>query len=147
MNIVAAIFAGVAGTAAMTVLMMMAPKMGMPEMDVMSMLGSMVSQDAGRAKAIGAVIHFMMGAVFGIVYALLWSLGLGGVSILWGLIFGAVHGLAAGVMMPMMTRMMQPATAGAPSENASGGVSMMMGLLMGHMLFGLVVALIYGALL
>jgi len=147
MNIFAAIFAGFTGTAAMTMLMIMAPKMGMPEMDVMGMLGSMFTQDAGRAKAIGAVIHFMMGAVFAIAYALAWSFGLGSVSALWGLIFGAVHGLVAGVTMPMMTRMMQPATAGASSESSTGGGSMMMGMMMGHIVFGVVVALVYGALL
>lgn len=59
----------------------------------------------------------------------------------------AVHGLAAGVTMPMMTRAMQPATAGASSENSTGGGPMMMGVLTGHMVFGLVVALVYSALL
>lgn len=150
MNVLAALIAGLVGTAAMTLLMMLAPRMGMPKMDVMGMLGSMVSQDAGRARLIGAVMHFMMGMVFAVVYALLWSLGIGSASALWGLIFGAVHGLGAGVMMPVMTRVMPSpvSSAGVATASASpSGMSGMPGLLMGHMVFGLVVALVYGAML
>ncbi len=147
MNVLAAIVAGLIGTAAMTGLMLMAPKMGMPEMDVMGVLGSMFSQDKGQAKRIGAIIHFMMGAIFAIGYALLWSLGLGSVNVLWGLIFGALHGIGAGVAMPMMAKVMQPATAGAPVENEQSGPMMMGGLVMGHLVFGLVVALVYGILI
>ncbi|NUQ36286.1 MAG: hypothetical protein HUU23_00505 [Caldilineales bacterium] len=144
MNVFAAVIAGLVGTAAMTLLMMLAPAMGMPKMDVMGMLGSMVSRDAGRARGIGAVMHFMMGVVFALIYAFLWSQGIGAAAVIWGLIFGLVHGIVAGVMMPMMSRMMPSSATGAASS--SGGMAGLMGLVMGHLVFGLIVALVYAAL-
>jgi len=55
------------------------------------------------------------------------------------LIFGAVHGVVAMVMIPVVMRM-HP----RPTQMESGGM-MVVGLLMGHMAFGLVVALTYAA--
>lgn len=136
-----AIIAGLVGTAVMTALMYMAPRMGMPEMDIMGMLGTMVTADEGPAKPIGAVMHFMMGAIFAVIYALLWANVLGAATWLWGLIFGAVHGIIAIVTMPMMVRM-HPRL-----PEMAMGPPMMAGLLMGHLVFGLVVVLVYGALL
>jgi hypothetical protein len=82
------------------------------------------------------MIHFMMGAVFALIHALLWSLGLGSATWLWGLLFGAVQGVVAIVMMPMMMRM----NPNAPEM--AGGPLVMVGQLMGHMVYGLVVALV-----
>ncbi len=66
MNFVAAIVAGLVGTAAMTILMMLAPMMGMPKMDIVGMLGGMFTTNQGSAKLTGLVIHFMMGVIFAI---------------------------------------------------------------------------------
>jgi hypothetical protein len=55
------------------------------------------------------------------------------------LIFGAIHGVVTMVMMPVMMKM-HPRP---PQMN--GGLLMMVGLLIGHMVFGLVVALTYAA--
>jgi hypothetical protein len=77
MNVVGAIVAGLAGTAAMTMLMYVAPLMGMPKMDIVRMLGSMFTSARGMATGqgtvsgsnegltigLGLMIHFMMGAV------------------------------------------------------------------------------------
>ena len=139
MNIVGAIVAGLAGTAAMTVLMYLAPMMGLPKMDIIGMLGSMFTSNKGTATILGLVAHFLMGGIFAIIYALLWSLGIGSPTWLWGLIFGAVHGVVAIVTMPLMARM-HP----RPPE-MDGGMLTMLGQLMGHMVYGLVVALVYAA--
>ena len=140
LNVIGAIIAGLVGTAVMTLLMMIAPKMGMPKMDIMGMLGSMFTENETSARAIGAVVHFMMGAIFGIIYALLWGLGIGQITVLWGIIFGIVHAIIVIVVMPMMMRM-HP----RPPEMA-GGPMVSIGQLMGHAVFGIVVALVYGAL-
>lgn len=139
MDLVGAIIAGLVGTAVMTALMMTAPSMGLPKMDIIGLLGSMVSEDEGQARLIGTVMHFAMGSIFAIVYALLWSSGIGAVSWLWGIIFGLVHGVIVAVVMPMMLNM-HP----RPPQ-LEGGAGMLMGMLAGHVLFGLVVALVYGA--
>lgn len=139
MDWIGAIIAGLAGTAAMTVLMYVAPLMGMPKMDIIGMLGSMFTTSEGAAKALGLVIHFMMGVLFAIIYALIWSFGLGSATWLWGLIFGAIHGIGAIVVIPQAMRM-HP----RPPEMA-GGTLAMVGQLMAHLVYGLVVALVYAA--
>ncbi len=139
MSIVGAVVAGVVGTFVMTLLMKAAPMMGMPKMDIIGMLGSMFSEDEGTATIIGLVVHFMMGIVFAIVYALAWSVGIGSVSWLWGAIFGVIHAVVVIGTMPMMMRM-HPRP---PSMEA--GPMTMAGQLMGHIVFGIVVALTYAA--
>lgn len=140
MNLLNAILSGLAGTLIMTALMYMAPAMGMPKMDIIGMLGTMFTPNQGAARVMGTVAHFMMGAVFAILYALLWNLGIGSSTWLWGVIFGAAHGVIAMLTMPMMVKM-HP----RPPKMDSGAM-MMVGLLAGHMVFGLVVALTYSAL-
>lgn len=140
MNIISAILASFAGTLAMTALMYVAPAMGMPKMDIIGMLGTMFTSNQGTARVMGVVAHFMMGAVFAIIYALLWSLGIGSPTWLWGLIFGAVHGVVTMVMIPMMMKIHPRPT------QMDNGPKMMVGMLAAHMFFGLVVALTYGAL-
>lgn len=139
MNIFGSIVAGLLGTLVMTLLMYMAPRMGMPKMDIIGMLGTMFTASEGIARILGTLAHFMMGVIFAIIYALLWSLGIGSPTWLWGLIFGAVHGVVAAVMMPVMTKM-HP----RPPQMESGPM-LVVGLLMGHLVFGLVVALTYAA--
>ena len=131
----------------MTMVMMMAPKMGMPKMDIVGMLGSMFSAESNRM--VGMIMHFMMGIVFAIIYALLWNAGIGTVSLLWGAIFGMVHWLISGVMMGGMSMMhagVKAGTVNAPGVymTNNGGMMAFMGGLIGHVIFGLVVALVYG---
>ena len=147
MNVLGAIAAGIVGTIVMTMVMMMAPKMGMPKMDIVGMLGSMFSADGNRM--VGMVMHFMMGIVFAIVYALLWNAGIGTVNLLWGAIFGMGHWLISGVMMGGMSVMhagVKAGTVNAPGVYMTNNDGMMafMGGLIGHVIFGLVVALVYG---
>jgi uncharacterized membrane protein YagU involved in acid resistance len=105
MNLFNAILSGLAGTLVMTALMYMAPAMGMPKMDIIGMLGTMFTPNQGTARLMGIIAHFMMGAVFAIIYALLWGLGIGSPIWLWGVIFGAGHGVVAMLTMPMMVKM------------------------------------------
>ncbi|MDF1501268.1 MAG: hypothetical protein P1P76_12445 [Anaerolineales bacterium] len=139
MDILGSIIAGLVGTLLMTLLMYMAPSMGMPKMDIIGMLGTMFTSGERAARALGTVMHFMMGAVFGIAYAFLWNVGVGSPTWVWGLIFGAGHTVVALLTMPLMMGM-HP----RPPEMESGP-RMMLGSLMGHLVFGLVVALVYQA--
>ena len=139
MNVLGAIVAGLAGTAVMTVLMYVAPMMGMPKMDIAGMLGTMFVSKRQTAMILGMIMHFMAGVIFALVYALLWSLGLGSATWWWGLIFGAVHGIIAIIMIPIIMRM-------HPREpEMAGGPMAIVGQLMGHLAYGLVVALVYAA--
>ncbi len=147
MNILGAIIAGIIGTLVMTMVMMAAPQMGMPKMDIVGMLGSMFSAKSNRM--LGMVMHFMMGVIFAIVYALLWNAGIGTVGLLWGAVFGAGHWLVTGVMMGGMSMMhagVKAGTVNAPGlfMTNNGGMMAFIGGLMGHVIFGLVVAFVYG---
>ena len=113
--------------------------MGMPKVDIIAMLGTMFTNSKTISTIIGVMAHLMMGLVFAFIYALLWSFGIGSPTWLWGLIFGAVHGLVLYVIMPMLNRM-HP----RPVE-MEGSPKLVMGMLMVHMLFGLVVALVYAS--
>jgi len=147
MNFIGAIIAGLAGTVVMTTVMAMAPRMGMPKMDIVGMLGSMFNPAGNRS--LGLVMHLMMGVVFAIIYALLWNAGVGAVNWLWGVIFGAVHWLVTGMMMagiPMMHAGIKAGKVEAPGAfmMKEGGIMAFMGGLIGHMVFGLVVVLVFG---
>ncbi|MBI3159434.1 MAG: hypothetical protein HYZ26_07535 [Chloroflexi bacterium] len=149
MNIIAAVIAGLVGTAALSLLMVMAPKMGMPRMAIWDMLGTMFSKEGNTA--LGWILHFMMGVVFAIVYAVIWNSGIGAATALSGLTFGAVHWLAVGLIMggmPMMHAGIQAGTVAAPGlyMTRNGGLMAFMGGLVGHLVYGLVVALVYAAL-
>ncbi len=152
MNIIGAIVAGLAGTIAMTVLMMIAPMMGMPKMDIPGMLGSMFS--AKGNTVLGYVMHLMNGVIFAIIYALIWSTGFlptnltGGV--VGGLALGLAHWIIVGLLFAMVPIMHAGIKAGevkAPGLYMTnmGGTMGFIGGMMGHLLFGLVVGVVYAA--
>jgi uncharacterized membrane protein YagU involved in acid resistance len=149
MNILSAVIAGVVASLVFSIILAMAPKMGMPKMDIVSLLGSMFS--AKTNLALGWMMHLMMGIVFALIYAFLWSSGISGATWLGGLIFGAVQWLAVGVVMGMMPMMHVGIKSGAVQAPGmwmtnNGGVMAFMGGLVGHMIFGIVIALVYAAL-
>ena len=130
LNIKKAIVAGLAGTAVMTALMLMAPMMGMPPMNIGKMLGSMM----GGITTLGWVAHFMIGTVLAVIYAALFASRLPGPPALRGMLFGLAPWLLAQVaVMPMM---------GAGFFSGSAVVAS--GSLMGHLVFGAVVGAVYG---
>ena len=149
MNILSAVVAGVVATLVFTMILVMAPKIGMPKMDIVSLLGSMFS--AKSNLVLGWTMHLMMGVVFALVYASIWSLGFGAATWGIGLIFGAIHWLIVGMVMGMIPMVHVGIKSGAVQApglwmTKNGGVMAFMGGLVGHMIFGAVVALTYAAL-
>lgn len=120
--------AGFIATVAMTVLMMVAPIMGMPKMDIGAMLGGMM----GASSTIGWIMHFVIGIVFAIGYVLLLNnkLPIRG-NVTRGAVYGVIVFVFAQIMMMVMAKMeFMPAP---PSE---GMLVMMFGSLMGHLVYG-----------
>lgn len=149
MNILSAAIAGFVATIVFTMILMMAPKMGMPKMDIVSLLGSMFS--AKSNPVLGWTMHLMMGVVFALVYAFIWSLGFGAATWGIGLIFGVVHWLIVGMIMGMIPMLHAGIKSGAVKAPGlwmtnNGGVMAFMGGLVGHAIFGAVTALVYAAL-
>ena len=67
-----AIIAGIVGTGVMTLVMAMGSMMGMG-MDIPKMLGAMFFPAGAAARLSGLILHFMMGAIFFIIYAALFD--------------------------------------------------------------------------
>ena len=149
MNILNAVIAGVVASIVFSFILAMAPKMGIPKMDIVDLLGSMFS--ARTNQALGWTMHLMMGIVFALIYALLWSSGISAATWVGGLIFGAVQWLVVGMVMGMMPMMHVGIKSGAVKAPGlwmtnEGGRMAFMGGLIGHMIFGIVIALVYSAL-
>ena len=148
MNIPGAVIAGLVGTVVFSMVLVMGPRMGMPRMDLMGMLGSMFG---GENRLLGWALHFMMGVVFGLVYAFLWSKGILAPTLIGGLVFGTVHWLVVGMIMGMIPLMhvgIQQGKVMAPGlwMTNNGGMLAFFGGLVGHLAFGAVVALVYSLL-
>jgi uncharacterized membrane protein YagU involved in acid resistance len=125
-----AVLAGLAGTAAMTVLMLMAPMMGMPPMNIGAMLGSVM----GGNVILGWVAHFMIGVVLALGYAAVFASRLSGSPAVRGALYSLLPWLMAQVIvMPMMGMGL-----------FSGSMVAAGGSLMGHLVYGVVLGLVYG---
>jgi len=122
---------------AMLLLIYAGPLLGLPRIDVVSSLGSLAAPNKQDAVTLGGAIHFTVGILFAIIYATLWSVGIGSPTWWWGLIFGAIHGLLVIVMLLLAMRRYPPL-----SEIISG-LPVMIAILLNHIVFGVVVALVY----
>lgn len=133
-KILKALIAGVIGTAAMTAVMKVAPMMGMPKMDPAAMLSMMM----GFPLMVGWMMHFIIGIVFALAYALLFMGAVRKVKspVLKGVLFGLAAFVFAQVVMGIMGAMM----GGMPPMEGSM-MLMAIGSIMGHVVFGIVVAL------
>ncbi len=146
MNVIGAVIAGLVGTLAISLVMRMAPMMGLPKMDIVDMLSSMFTAHGNRILGWG--LHFMMGVVFALVYTFLFSVGIGAPTATVGLVFGTVHWLVVGLVMlgvPMMHAGIRAGAASAPGAYMTNqrGPMAFVGGLVGHMVFGVIVALVY----
>jgi hypothetical protein len=132
-----AIIAGSTGRMAMLLLIYGGPLIGLPRIDVVSMLGSLAAPNKQDAVTLGGAIHFSMGILFAIIYVALWSIGIGRPLWWWGIIFGAFHGLLVIVLLFTVTRKY-------PQLSESfNGFSVIVAILLDHIVFGVIVSLVY----
>jgi len=125
------VLAGLIGTLIMTIVMMIAPMMGMPKMSPPKMLAEML----GMPIFVGWIMHFMIGIVFAFAYTYL-HLFKHKISNVWlkGVVFGIIAFVFAQVMMRVMGMMM-------PIPKMEGSMVLMaIESLMGHIIFGMAVA-------
>jgi uncharacterized membrane protein YagU involved in acid resistance len=139
-----ALLAGFAATIVMSLIMVMAPLMGMPKMDVPAMLGSMLSAAPATpgepAWLIGLFIHLIIGTAFlSVIYAFISGHLPTSSATAKGAIFGVLVWLISQVMvMPMMG-------AGLFSSSTPSPTATLMGSLIGHLVYGGIVGSLYGA--
>ncbi len=125
-----AALAGIIGTVMMTVVgLYAAPMMGMPPMNPAEMLAGQM----GGSMVMGWIAHFMIGVILAELYAVVAG-SLPGPVVVRGALYGLAPWLLLQVaVMPMM---------GMPFF--SGSMSMAMGSLPGHIIYGGVVGAVYG---
>lgn len=124
---------GIAGTAVMTLVMFIAPMMGMPKMNPAAMLSMMM----GFPLSIGWIMHFMIGIIFALTYAFFFIKVVRKISN--NILKGAIFGLAAFIFAQMAMAMMGAMLGGMPPM-AGSMMLMMIGSIVGHVIFGIVVA-------
>ena len=98
MSVVGALAGGVIGTVVLTTILRAAGEFGLTRVDLPFLLGTAVTADRSRAKAIGYLAHFGFGLLFSFAYALVF-LAIGRSGWLLGAVLGLVHGLFAGTAL------------------------------------------------
>lgn len=128
------VLGGIVGTAVMTLVMFIAPMMGMPEMNPPQMLSMMT----GLPLTVGWIMHFMIGVIFASGYTFLLKKAVRkiGSHVLKGTIFGFAVFVFAQIMMAIMGGLI----GGMPSMEGSM-ILVMIGSITGHIVYGIVVAL------
>lgn len=149
-NIIRALLAGLAGTVAFTALIYAGPSMGLPRMDIATMLGTMFVANPGAAFAPGLAMHLMIGLVLALGYAFLFAHWLPGRPWLRGALYGLVPwAMMMVVVLPMLGLVHPLVRAGmmpAPGLFLSGMGTVMapLGGLIGHLVYGAVLGAVYG---
>jgi hypothetical protein len=83
------------GTIVLTTLLRAASELGWTRMDIPFLLGTALTKDRVRAKALGYALHFVFGLLFALAYYAVFRV-VGHSGFLLGAGFGLVHALFAG---------------------------------------------------
>jgi uncharacterized membrane protein YagU involved in acid resistance len=138
-----AIKAGLIAWVVFTLVLYMAPLMGVPKMDVPAMLGGMFGLNS---LALGWVMHLMIGVVLALIYAYWFADVAGGAPWVRGLTFGMLPWLAMMVVIAPMLPVVNPMLAKMPPGVflANMGIMASVGSLIGHLIWGAVLGAVYG---
>ena len=125
------ILAGVIGTALMSLVMFVAPMMGIPKMSPPDMLAGMT----GMPIIVGWVMHFMIGIIFAFAYTYLFAPKVKISNLfLKGAVFGFVVFIFAQIMLAIMGVML-------PIPKMEGSIMLIMtGSIIGHIIYGMAVS-------
>lgn len=138
MNVRRAVVAGIVATAIVTALWLVEPYLGLPKLAVGSMLSSPLATVTAYVQispAVGWAIHVVVGIALAMIYAGWLVDWLPGSPLVRGILYGcAVFVVAQLTFMPLVG-------AGVFSR---GDVPLLVGSLIGHVIYGGLVGLIYG---
>jgi hypothetical protein len=152
MTIWGALAGGFVGTLVLTTLLRAASALGLTRVDLPFLLGTALTGDRVRAKAIGYGLHFIVGLAFALVYlAIFAAIGHSGWWL--GAAFGLLHGLFAvtalvSTLLPLVhPRMATPLSAAGSSALLEPPGFMMLNYgartplvtLVGHIAYGAIV--------
>ena len=94
MSVWGAVAGGFVGTLVLTTGLVTASELRLTRVDLPFLLGTMLVGDRTRAKAVGYLLHFLMGQVFALVYYGVFA-AIGEAGWLLGALFGLLHGVFA----------------------------------------------------
>ncbi|HET9671715.1 MAG TPA: hypothetical protein VFQ40_02565 [Actinomycetota bacterium] len=150
MSLLGALAGGLLGTFVLTTVLRTASELGLTRVDLPFLLGTAVTRDRGRAKAIGYVAHFGFGLLFSAAYAVFF-LVVDASGWLLGALLGLAHGLFAGtalvnVLLPVVhPRMGKPWTDARTSPLIEPPGFMMLNYGAGTPIVSLIAHVLYGA--
>jgi hypothetical protein len=119
MSVLGAIAGGFAGTLVLTTALRAGNELNLTRIDLPFLLGTAFSENRTRAKAIGYVLHFVVGMAFALTYyAIFLAIDQSGWWL--GALFGLVHGLFSGtaltnILLPLVHPRMGTSSTAAPS--------------------------------
>ncbi len=147
------VLAGILGTALMTLAIVAGRLMGLAT-DMVRVLGLFFVPETRpkQVYALGLVVHFLFGAFFGIIYAILLTVTgaafFVGAAAAYGAVFGAAHGAALGLALgalpavhPRMGSGQVLAPPGFFGRNI--GLGMPVGLILLHIVYGVAASVFY----
>jgi hypothetical protein len=89
-----ALAGGFVGTLVLTTVLRTANELGLTRVDLPFLLGTAITGDRARAKALGYLLHLVTGAVFAIVYYAIFA-AIDTSGWLLGALFGLLHGIVS----------------------------------------------------
>ena len=131
------VISGIVATIAMTLLMVLGGVLGMPKMSPPAMLSAMM----GIPVAMGWGMHFLIGIIFATGYVFFFNNWLKKISnkSLRGAVYGILAFVVAQIGFPVMEGIFGNGKMTAPEGSMA---LMMIGSIMGHVVFGIVIALL-----
>lgn len=133
-KITQAIIGGIVATIVFTVVTLIAPVMGMPKMSPPAMLSMMM----GVPIVVGWLMHFMIGIIFALAYAFFFFKVVKKVNN--NILKGAIFGFAAFIFAQIAIAIIEAMMGGMPPMEGSM-MLIMIGSIVGHIVFGIVVAM------
>ena len=132
-KLIKSFIAGIIGTTVMSFIMYVAPMMGIPKMNPPAMLAGMMDMPI----AVGWFMHFVVGIIFAVFYVFLFAPKITITNkILKGAAFGFIVFIFAQIAMAMIGSLM----VGMPEPDGAM-IGMILGGILGHVVFGIFVAL------
>lgn len=141
MNVYAAILAGLGGTAALVVIELLFPRISRVEFDLVRVAADQSAFTARYRLILTFTIPFVVGSLFGLLYAWLWEQGVGRPSWEWASVLGAVHGAVVIAISPLVRRLDAEGRIGSPSDPV-----WMAGEIIDHIVYAVVAAWVYATL-
>jgi hypothetical protein len=149
-SILGTLAGGVLGTFVLTTVLRTASELGLTRVDLPFLLGTAVTADRGRAKALGYVAHFGFGLLFALGYYVIF-LAIDASGWLLGAALGLAHGLFSGtalvnVLLPVVhPRMGKPWTDASSSPLLEPPGFLMLNYGSGTPLVSAIAHVLYGA--